>query len=69
MIQLEFFEEETTTLLKREIQRLKESNDKTRKALFARHGELAKNYLDILHRLEIIERNICQNQQTQSLSN
>lgn len=37
----------------------KQSSDKVRKALFARHGELAKMYLDLHARLEIIERNIC----------
>ena len=35
------------------------SSDKVRKALFARHGELAKMYLEIHSRLEVIERNIC----------
>lgn len=46
-------------MLRYEIEKLKASNDKMRKALFAKHGELAKNYLDLLHRLEIIERHIC----------
>jgi hypothetical protein len=36
------------------------SSDKVRKGLFARHGELAKMYMDIHSRLEVIERNICQ---------
>ena len=36
------------------------SSEKVRKALFARHGELAKMYLEIHCRLEILERHICQ---------
>jgi len=59
MLQLDFFEAEETEILRAEIAKLKESNDKVRKALFAKHGELAKNYVDLLFRLEIIERNIC----------
>lgn len=35
------------------------SSEKVRKGLFARHGELAKMYLDINSRLEVIERHIC----------
>jgi hypothetical protein len=59
MIQLEFFETDEIQLLKQEIINLKNSNEKVRRALFARHGELAKNYVDLVARLEIIERNIC----------
>lgn len=59
MIQLDFFQTDETVLLRNEIKRVKESNDKIRKALFARHGELAKSYLDLAIRLEIIEKNIC----------
>jgi|CXWK01.1.fsa_nt_gi hypothetical protein len=68
MIQLELFPElekdnlELTCELK-EVRELakstKESSDKVRKALFARHGELAKLYLDLHHRFEIIEKNLC----------
>jgi hypothetical protein len=36
-----------------------ESSNKVRKALFARHGELAKMYLDLHNRFEVIERNLC----------
>jgi hypothetical protein len=62
LIQLDFFHEKTEIeLFQEEISLLKKSQDKLRKALFARHGELAKNYLDLKERLEIIERNICHN--------
>ncbi len=46
-------------MLKEEIQAIKDSSDKVRKGIFAKHGQLAKMYLDINNRLEIIERNIC----------
>lgn len=59
MLQLEFFEKTETERLKEELERVIAMNDKLRKALFARHGELAKHYLDLSQRLDIIERNIC----------
>lgn len=59
MIQLQFFVDDETLRMKEEIRKLKESNERVRKSLFAKHGELAKNYLDVLQRLEILERNIC----------
>lgn len=45
--------------LKAELKAVRESSDKVRKGLFARHNELAKLYLDAHQRLEILERNIC----------
>lgn len=59
MIQLEFFETDEVQLLKQEVMTLKNSNEKVRRALFARHGELAKNYINLVSRLEILEKNIC----------
>ncbi len=59
MIQLDFFEDDPTSSLKEEIRKLKESNDKIRKSLFAKHGVLAKNYIELHDRLAIIERHIC----------
>ena len=61
MLQLDFFEQDETTVLRHKINALKESQDKQRKALFARNGELQKKYDDLLQRMEIIERHICQN--------
>jgi hypothetical protein len=59
-VQLDFFCEKTESqILQEEIEALKKSQDKLRKALFARHGELAKKYLEINDRLEILEMNIC----------
>ena len=45
--------------LKDDVKLVKESNDKVRKSMFARHGELAKKYTEIHERLQILERNIC----------
>jgi hypothetical protein len=59
MIQLDFFQEDEVVLLQNEVRRLKESQDKVRKKLFAAHGELAKNYINLLSRLEIIEKGLC----------
>ena len=60
LIQLELFDiRSETDILQEEIGELKKSQDKLRKGLFARHGELAKKYLEIHNRLEILEMNIC----------
>lgn len=59
MIQLDFFDNGDTLLLKEEIKKLRESNDKVRKSLFARHSELTKSYFELVARLEILERYVC----------
>ena len=68
MLQLELFPdlEKDNVELARELNDVRlialatqKSADKVRKGLFARHGELAKMYLDLHQRLEVIERNIC----------
>ncbi len=60
LIQLELFDTlSETDILKEEVSLLKKSQDKLRKALFARHGELAKRYVEIHERMEILERYIC----------
>lgn len=60
-LELYLLPEDNTELaqLKREIEHVDLSCHKIRKALFARHAELAKLYLEIHQRLEIIEANIC----------
>lgn len=58
MLQLDFFQSEEE-ILNYEIRKIKESTDKVRKGIFARHNELAKMYLDLADRLSVIERNIC----------
>jgi hypothetical protein len=68
MIQLDFFQEEQKDSheILRELAFVKElakstheSAGKVRRGIFARHGELAKMYLELSSRLEVIERNIC----------
>jgi len=60
MIQLSLFEDDETVILRHKFNQLKESQDKIRKSLYARNGELQKKYDDLLSRMELIERNICQ---------
>ncbi len=59
--QLDFFQDEdpNVSALRQEMAKVKESADKVRKGIFARHNELAKMYIDAHQRLEILERNIC----------
>lgn len=57
--QLEFFELPEIEVLKHDVQDVKKSSDKVRKSMFARHGELAKKYLELHERLQILERHIC----------
>lgn len=47
-------------LLKENVLEVKESSDKVRKSLFARHSDLLRKYTELSERLQIIERNICQ---------
>ena len=61
MIQLNFLPQEPEELLKNEMQKLKESNEKVRKSLYARHGSLEKNYQQLVQRLDILESFICKN--------
>jgi hypothetical protein len=59
--QLEFFTEEKSEIdyLKDNVKEVKESSDKVRKSMFARHGELARKYMELHDRLQVIEQNIC----------
>ncbi len=59
LIQLDLFEDNEVVLLRNEMQRVRESSDKVRKGIFARHNELSRLWLELDHRLGIIERCIC----------
>jgi len=61
VIQLDFFMDDKSEVdcLRESVKLVKESSDKVRKSMFARHAELAKKYLELHERLEILERNIC----------
>ena len=59
--QLQFVLEERSEIeeIKDAVTVVKESSDKVRKSLFARHAALAKKYDELHDRMQIIERNIC----------
>ncbi len=60
-IQLLLFPETKEEELERRLEDLKRQTDKMRKALFARHGELMKLYLEQRHELETLKEAICKN--------
>jgi len=59
LMQLDLFEQDEVVLLRMEVEKLRQIGDKTRKGIFAKHGELAKLFIELDSRLDIIERNIC----------
>jgi len=65
VIQFDFFEPCEVTVLKWELEKAKKSNEKTKKTLLAKYGELAKNYLDLLERIDLIEKNYADQARTQ----
>jgi hypothetical protein len=62
LIQLDLFEQDEEVLMRKELEKIQETCEKTRKALFARHGSFSKLYIELDHRLSIIERCICKGQ-------
>ena len=58
MIQLDFFLDDEA-LMRLEMEKIRESTEKVRRGMFARHNELAKYYMELDQRLGIIEKNIC----------
>jgi hypothetical protein len=60
-MQLEFKPKSEIELLREEMKELRESLHKQRRALFARHGELAKMYVNLSHEFEVLKASICQN--------
>lgn len=61
MIQLELFEQDEVTILRHKFNELKDSSDRVRKGQYAKLGDLQKKYDDLVNRMEVIERNLCQN--------
>jgi hypothetical protein len=59
--QLDFFLPDLSDIdcLRIDVETVKYSSDKVRKSIFARHGELARKYMELHERLQILERNIC----------
>jgi len=60
-VQLLLFEETKEEELERKVDDLKRQTDKMRRALFARHGELMKLYMEQRHELETLKAAICKN--------
>lgn len=58
--QLELFPLNELDLLRLELRQVKESSDKVRKGIHAKHGDLAKKYLELLHEFEILKKVLCQ---------
>jgi len=60
--QLDFWKTEEESRLDsivKNVEAVKQSSDKVRKGIYARHGELYKKYVDLEERFQILERNIC----------
>jgi hypothetical protein len=45
--------------LKMQMSAIKESSDKVRRGIFVRHNELSRMYLELMRRMDMIERGIC----------
>lgn len=58
-VQLEFFPQDEMSQLRHDMKAIKESTDKVRRGMFARHGELSKLVMNLNNRLDILEANIC----------
>jgi hypothetical protein len=60
LIQLDLFRDMSASdLMREEIRLMRESNEKVRKSLYARHGELARRFMELNNRMNILEHNIC----------
>lgn len=59
-LQYELFETKSQDeIYLEQIEEIRESCHKVRKGIFAKHGELAKLYMDLSYRLSILEKHIC----------
>ncbi len=69
-LQLDFFIKEKTEMdtLKEQLDHVRQSNEKVRKSIFVKHAELQKKYLELHERMQIIERNICNSNETKNKS-
>lgn len=60
LIQMDLFQEYSEVeMLEQKISMLEKSLEKQRKALFARHGALCKQYMELNDRFNILERALC----------
>ena len=58
MIQLEFFPLSEEEQLRQEVEKLRESNHKVRKKVFAITSELTKKYIELYNEFEDLKRDI-----------
>ena len=63
LVQYDLFEPPISEVedMKRQLAEMKKSQDKVRKGIYAKHGELCKMYLDLYHEVETLKRDICRN--------
>jgi hypothetical protein len=66
-IQLMLIEETPEDKIRREIQELRESQDKVRKSQFAKIGNLQKLYEETRHELHTLKAAICKNHLASSI--
>lgn len=60
LVQMDLFEEYSEIqILEQKIIMLEKSMDKQRKSLFAKHGALCKQYIELNDRFNIIESMLC----------
>jgi hypothetical protein len=60
LVQLDFFEKKSEVeILEERIKLMEKSNEKVRKSLFAKHGALCKQYMELNERFNVLERVIC----------
>ena len=61
-IQYDLFEERPSEVdeLRMQVKAYKESSDRVRRGIFAKHGDLVKRMMDIEGRMQAIEKGLCQ---------
>ena len=60
LVQLDLFTEYSEVeILEQKVNMLEKSLEKQRKALFARHGALCKQYMELNDRFNVLERALC----------
>ena len=58
--QLDFFETKSDIdFIRDDVKGVKESSDKVRKSMFAKHTALERRYCELSNRLDLLERHIC----------
>ena len=67
MQQLLLFEESKEEKLEREVKKIKDLSERSRKAQFAKIGELLKKYNEIEHELNTLKSAICRNEIRENL--